>query len=103
MAKHGHGLTISGCVDVSGFCAHWRYGSTLQVICPATCGSCGPCADDHDHMAALVKGHGLTISGCADVAAYCADRKYGSTIQATCPTTCGSCATPVRRLVDVLV
>jgi hypothetical protein len=97
---HGHGLTIGGCADLWDFCAHLKYGSTLQAICPASCGLCGPCADDDGRMAAMAKDHGLTISGCADVTAFCGHRKYGSAIQATCPTTCRSCVAPVRRLGD---
>merc|ERR1719293_468546 len=35
---------------------------------------------------------GQTIGGCADVLSYCEDVAYGSTMQATCPATCGSCS-----------
>jgi hypothetical protein len=93
----GHGLTISGCVDVAAFCAHRKYGKVLQATCPATCflPRCYEwCADDDDQVAALASGHGLTISGCADVAAFCGHWKYGSTLQAVCPATCRSCTSP---------
>jgi hypothetical protein len=60
LAANGHGLTISGCAAVSDFCSHRKYGGVVQATCPATCGLCGPCADDDDHIAALASGHGLT-------------------------------------------
>jgi surface protein len=94
----GHGLTISGCADVGDFCAHRQYGRILQATCPATCGLCEPCVDDDDHAAALANLHGLTVSGCHALAAFCAHGKYGSTLRATCPRTCRSCTAPVRRL-----
>jgi hypothetical protein len=91
----GAGITISGCVDVQSFCEHTRYGSTLQATCPATCGVCSPCADDDARAIALASGVGITIGGCADGQSFCEHPKYGSTLQATCPVTCGSCG---RRL-----
>ncbi|CAK0828173.1 unnamed protein product, partial [Prorocentrum cordatum] len=49
------------------------------------------CADDDAHIIALASGIGASISGCAEVQPYCKDEKYGSTVQATCPVTCGLC------------
>jgi hypothetical protein len=105
----GHGLTISSCADVAAFCGHWKYGSTVEETCPATCGLC--CTDDDDTISALASGHhGLTLSGCADVAAFCGHGMYGSIVEAVCPATCrsSSCYVPYvpegpdgdRRLAD---
>ncbi|CAK0816727.1 unnamed protein product, partial [Prorocentrum cordatum] len=49
------------------------------------------CADDDAQIIALASGIGVTISGCAAVQPYCEDAKYGSTVKATCPATCGLC------------
>jgi len=72
----------------------------VQATCPVTCGLCTPCADDDDGMIALASGVGYTISGCADAESFCEYAAYGSAVQATCPSTCGSCAALVRRLAD---
>jgi len=45
-------------------------------------------------------GAGYEISGCADVQPFCEHAALGSTVQATCPLTCGLCMAPVRRLAD---
>ncbi|CAK0823934.1 unnamed protein product, partial [Prorocentrum cordatum] len=49
------------------------------------------CADDDAHIIALASGIGVKISGCTEVQPYCEDAAYGSTVQATCPATCGLC------------
>ncbi|CAK0896832.1 unnamed protein product, partial [Prorocentrum cordatum] len=49
------------------------------------------CADDDAQIIALANGIGVKIGGCAEVQAYCEDAAYGSTVQATCPATCGLC------------
>ncbi|CAK0788875.1 unnamed protein product, partial [Prorocentrum cordatum] len=49
------------------------------------------CADDDAQIIALASGIGVSISGCAEVQPYCENSKYGSTVQATCPATCGLC------------
>ena len=36
----GVGATISGCAEVQSYCDHAAYGSTVQAVCPATCGLC---------------------------------------------------------------
>merc|ERR1719356_1156268 len=59
-----------------------------------------PCVDDDARVIALASHIGLTISGCAAVQSYCEHAAYASTLQATCPATCGSCTAPVRRLAD---
>jgi len=59
-----------------------------------------PCADDDAKAIVLASDAGVTISGCADLRQYCKHAKYGSTVQATCPATCGFCAAPNRRLAD---
>ncbi|CAK0908229.1 unnamed protein product, partial [Prorocentrum cordatum] len=45
---------------------------------------------------ALASGIGVTISGCVEVQPYCKDAAYGSTVNATCPATCGSCRVASR-------
>jgi len=97
----GAGLTISGCADVESYCEDAAYGSTVQAICPATCGLCtAPCADDDAQAIALASGAGFTISACDDVQPYCEHSAYGSTLQTICPATCGLCTRRVRRLAD---
>jgi len=106
----GVGFTISGCSDLQSVCEHAAYGSTVQATCPATCGSCTaepkpsptppPCADDDARIIAQATRAGFTISGCSDVQPFCEHAAYGSTVQATCPATCGSCKAPFRRLAD---
>jgi len=56
-----------------------------------------PCANNDARIILLVSGVGFTIGGCADVESFCEHPAYGSTVQETCPVTCGSCA---RRLAD---
>merc|ERR1719424_722110 len=98
----GAGYAIRGCADVQSYCEHVAHGSTVQATCPATCGSCtpsptpAPCADDDAQIIAMASGAGYAIRGCADVQSYCEHVAHGSTVQATCPATCGSCN--VRRL-----
>jgi len=94
----GVGFMISGCAVVTSYCEHPVYGSTVQAVCPPTCGLCTPCADDDAQIIQLASGVGLTISGCAVVTSYCEHPVYGSTVQETCPATCGHCTAPVRRL-----
>jgi hypothetical protein len=85
---------------VDGTCGSFCDGPTEES------GPCGTpaCADDDDGISALASGHhGLTISGCADVAAFCGHGKYGSILEAVCPATCrsSSCYVPgERRLAD---
>merc|ERR1719188_1908958 len=95
------GHTIGGCADMQSYCEHAAYGSTVQAICPATCRMCAAsCTDDDTRIIELASGAGLTISGCADVQSFCHNAAYGSTVQATCPATCGSCTAPVRRMTE---
>jgi hypothetical protein len=49
------------------------------------------CTDDDAVIVELAQGVGLTIGGCADVMMFCDHPMYGSTVQATCPETCGLC------------
>jgi hypothetical protein len=78
--------------------ADWS-GESVLTVAPvlndvaAPVVTAAPCVDDDAHAAVLASGHGLTISGCADVAAFCGHWKYGSTLQAVCPATCRSCTT----------
>jgi len=93
--------SFCGCADVPSFCEHAAHGSTVQATCPATCGLCtAPCTDDDAQMIAMANGAGYEISGCADVQPFCEHAALGSTVQATCPLTCGLCMAPARRLAD---
>jgi hypothetical protein len=49
------------------------------------------CADDDAQAVALAADEGYTISGCADVKGLCGNPVWGSTVQTTCPATCGLC------------
>jgi len=75
--------------------------SMLQIL-NCLMGSDAPagCSDDHSQMIALASCAGVTIDSCADVLAFCEHSVYGSTVQATCPATCGSCTGSDRRLAD---
>ena len=59
----------------------------------------GGCADDDATIITLAASIGLTISGCADVASFCTNPTYGTSVQPVCPVTCGSCPGQGRRLV----
>jgi surface protein len=79
--------------------ADWS-GESVLTVAPvlndvaAPVVTAAPCVDDDAHAAVLASAHRLTISGCADVAAFCGHWKYGSTLQAVCPSTCRSCTSP---------
>jgi hypothetical protein len=59
-----------------------------------------PCEDDDAQMIAQATGAGYTISGCAGVQSFCDHPAFGSTVQTTCPATCGLCTVGDRRLAD---
>lgn len=67
----------------------WRM---CQVTPPAPTPPPTPCVDDDERVIALASGAGMTISGCGDVGYFCEHQRYGGTMQATCPLTCGVCA-----------
>ncbi|CAK0816731.1 unnamed protein product [Prorocentrum cordatum] len=74
----------------------WSVVAVVLSISASTVTSIGvsskpECADDDAQIIALASGIGVTISGCAAVQPYCEDAKYGSTVKATCPATCGLC------------
>ncbi|CAK0819827.1 unnamed protein product [Prorocentrum cordatum] len=94
-------FAISGCADLRSYCRRTSHGSTVHAICPETCGLCtAPCADDDARAIALASGAGQAICGCADLQCHCQRMSHGSTVQAICPATCGTCTAQGQKLAD---